>query len=225
MARTGRPKAKLDVNADERAELERLARRARTNRHLALRAKIILACSTGASNVDVGARLRVSNVTVGKWRRRFIESRVDGLHDDPRPGAPRKISDEDVERVVVKTLETKPKGRTHWSTRNMSKETGLSGTTIGRIWRAFGLKPHVVRSFKLSNDPLFIEKVRDIGEFQESCRLWCTSVWPRKSFHGRFAVDSLERGVRSGLRQTDWTGCQFRVEPAQRSGWRSLAAS
>lgn len=162
MARAGRPKIPLVLTDDEIAELERLARRMRTNRHVALRAKIILKCNEGLSNVAVASRLRVSNVTVGKWRQRFIEQRVAGLYDEPRPGAPRKISDDDVERIVVKTLETKPKGRTHWSTRKMAEAAGISHSTVGRIWRAFGLQPHIVRGFKISNDPLFIEKVRDI---------------------------------------------------------------
>lgn len=162
MAITGRPKAKLEITADERAELERLARRARTNRHLALRAKIILKCDEGLTNLAVSAKLRVSNVTVGKWRRRFVERRVEGLYDEPKPGAPRRITDDEVEAVIVKTLETKPKGRTHWSTRKMAEEAGISHTTVGRIWRTFGLQPHVVRGFKLSDDPLFIEKVRDV---------------------------------------------------------------
>jgi len=162
MATIGRPKARLEITAVERSELERLTRRARTNRHLALRAKIILKCEEGLSNQLVGARLRVSNVTVGKWRMRFIERRVEGLYDEPKPGAPRQVTDDEVEAVIVKTLETKPKGRTHWSTRKMAEEAGLSHTTIGRIWRTFGLQPHVSRSFKLSDDPLFIEKVRDV---------------------------------------------------------------
>lgn len=162
MTRTGRPKVELKLTEDERAELERLARRARTNRHLALRAKIILKCSEGLPNVVVASRLRVSGVTVGKWRRRFIERRADGLYDDPRPGAPRTISDEDVEEVMVKTLETLPKGRTHWSTRAMAEAAGMSHSTVGRIWRTFGLQPQIVQGFKISNDPLFIEKVRDI---------------------------------------------------------------
>lgn len=162
MARTGRPKAELTLTDAEREELGRFARRARTNRDLALRAKIILSCAEGHSNTDVGKRLHVSNKTVGKWRKRFLEARVQGLFDEPRVGAPRKFSDEDVENVVVKTLETKPNGRTHWSTRSMAKAAGMSHATVGRIWRAFGLQPHVVRTFKISNDPQFIEKVRDI---------------------------------------------------------------
>lgn len=162
MARTGRPKAELKLTEEEREQLERFARRARTNRELAHRAKIILACAEGHSNVDVGRRLRTSGKTVGKWRRRFIEKRAEGLLNEPRVGAPRTFSDEDVEEVVVKTLETKPKGRTHWSTREMAKQAGMSRSTVSRIWRAFGLQPHIVRTFKFSNDPQFVEKVRDI---------------------------------------------------------------
>jgi transposase len=129
---------------------------------VALRAKIILKCNEGLTNVAVASKVRTSNVTVGKWRRRFIEQRVAGLYDEPRPGAPRTISDDDVEEIVVKTLESKPKGRTHWSTRKMAQAAGVSHTTVGRIWRTFGLQPHVVKTFKISDDPLFIEKVRDI---------------------------------------------------------------
>ena len=146
----------------ERPELERLARRARTNRHLALRARIVLACATGAANQAVAAKLRTTGTTVGKWRRRFVGGRVAALYDEPRPGAPRTISDDAVERIVVQTLEAKPKGRTHWSTRKMAEAAGISHTTVGRIWRAFGLQPHIVRTFKISDDPLFIEKVRDV---------------------------------------------------------------
>jgi len=162
MARTGRPKAELSVTEVEREELERLARRVRTNRDLALRAKIVLACAEGCSNLEVGGKLHVHEKTVGKWRRRFITQRMEGLFDEPRVGAPRKISDEEVEQIIVKTLESTPKGRTHWSTRSMAKATGLSHSTVGRIWRAFRLQPHIVKSFKVSNDPQFVEKVRDI---------------------------------------------------------------
>lgn len=162
MARTGRPKAKLEITDAEREELERFARRMRINRHLALRAKIILHCSEGLTNVAVGKKLKVSNATVGKWRKRFIEHRVEGLYDEPKPGRPREITDDQVEAVVVKTLETTPKGRTHWSTRKMAEEAGISHSTVGRIWRTFGLQPHVVRTYKVSDDPLFIEKLRDV---------------------------------------------------------------
>lgn len=162
MARTGRPKSELTLTELEREELERLARRTRTNRDLAVRAKIVLACEGGGSNLAVGKRLHVHEKTVGKWRRRFVERRVAGLFDEPRVGAPRKISDDGIEAIIVQTLEMKPKGRTHWSTRSMAKATGLSHATIGRIWRAFRLQPHIVESFKISNDPQFVEKVRDI---------------------------------------------------------------
>lgn len=162
MARTGRPKASLELTDDERCDLERLARRARANRNVALRAKMILLSASGLLNVEVAAKLRCADSTVRRWRKRFLAERVAGLYDEPRPGAPRKISDDDVEDIVVKTLETKPKGRTHWSTRKMAKKAGISHTTVGRIWRTFGLQPHVVKTFKISDDPLFIEKVRDI---------------------------------------------------------------
>lgn len=162
MARTGRPKKALELSIDERSELERLARRARTNRQMALRAKIVLAAAEGASNLAVASRVRCSNVTVGKWRQRFVQQRVQGLYDEPRPGAPRHISDEAVEALIVRTLETKPKGRTHWSTRKMAEKAGISFASVGRIWRAFGLQPHLVLGFKISDDPLFVEKVRDI---------------------------------------------------------------
>jgi len=122
----------------------------------------VLLCADGISNTDVARQLRTSNATVGKWRKRFLEKRVDGLLDEPRPGAPRTIADEEIEKVVVQTLESLPEGRTHWSTRSMAKQVGLSHSTIGRIWRAFGLKPHVSERFQLSKDPLLVEKTRDI---------------------------------------------------------------
>jgi transposase len=132
------------------------------NRDLAFRAKLILACGDELSNTAVARQHRTTNATVGKWRRRFIESRLDGLYDEPRVGGPRSISDEDVEAIIVKTLETTPKGQTHWSTRKMAKKAGISHTMVGRIWRTFGLKPHVSRSFKMSPDPQFVAKVRDV---------------------------------------------------------------
>jgi transposase len=162
MSRVGRPKAALNISDDEREELERLARRSRVNRHVAFRANIVLGCAEGASNIEVARRLRTTNETVGKWRKRFIDMRLAGLLDEERPGAPRKIMDEAIEKVVVQTLESVPKGRTHWSTRSMASNSGLSHSTIGRIWRAFGLQPHRSERFQLSTDPLLIEKVRDI---------------------------------------------------------------
>jgi transposase len=158
----GRPKAALVVTDDERRTLERLTKRAQVNRQMAFRARVILACADGTPNNMVALRYRTTNATVGKWRNRFIASRLDGLYDEPRVGAPRTISDDDVEAVIVKTLETKPVGETHWSTRSMAAQAGMSHTMVGRIWRAFGLKPHVTESFKLSPDPQLVEKVRDI---------------------------------------------------------------
>lgn len=157
-----RPKVEIELSQDERNELEGLARRARVNRHVALRAKMILASASGLSDVAVAAKLRVSNVTVGTWRKRFAKDRLDGLYDEPRVGGPRKITDDQTEAIVVQTLETSPKGRTHWSTRKMAAKAGISHSSVGRIWRAHGLKPHIVRGFKLSNDPQFIAKVRDV---------------------------------------------------------------
>jgi transposase len=162
MPRTGRPKTQLTLTDDERNELERLAARARVNRNVAFRARIVLACAEGGTNRAVAHRLRGEEHTVGKWRKRFIEERVAGLYDEPRVGAVRQITDDQVEAIVVKTLETKPKGRTHWSTRKMAANVGLSPSTIGRIWRTFGLKPHVSKTYKLSDDPQFVPKVRDI---------------------------------------------------------------
>ena len=162
MPRTGRPKAELTVTAEEGEQLERWARRARSAQALALRSKMILRCADGADNQTVAAGLGVTSATVGKWRRRFVARGLDGLVDEPRPGGPRTVSDEQVEQVVVDTLERAPRDATHWSRSAMAAETGLSRSTVGRIWRAFGLKPHLVDTFKLSTDPLFIEKVRDV---------------------------------------------------------------
>jgi transposase len=162
MARTGRPKVLLEVSDEERAQLESWARRRTSAQALAQRSRIVLACASGASNSEVATRERVSAATVGKWRARFVRDRLDGLVDEPRSGRPRSISDAQVEDVLVRTLETQPKGATHWSTRSMAAEAGLSREAVGRIWRAFGLQPHRVETWKLSKDPLFIDKVRDI---------------------------------------------------------------
>jgi transposase len=163
MARAGRPKIEiLTLTVEERGALERLAARPRSARHLAFRAKIVLRCADGMSNKDVARELRAHRVTVGTWRSRFVADRLDGLFDEPRPGAARTISDEAIEAVVTKTLESTPRGRTHWSTRSMAKNVGLSHSSIGRIWRAFGLQPHRTESVRLSQDPLLVEKVRDI---------------------------------------------------------------
>lgn len=162
MARTGRPKAELIVTDAERGELERLARRARSARNLSFRARVVLQCAGGLSNEQVAHELKTGPHTVSKWRRRFIERRMEGLFDEPRPGGKREISDDRIEEVIVATLESTPKGATHWSTREMAEKMNLSHSTIGRIWRAFGLQPHRAESFQLSKDPLLIEKVRDI---------------------------------------------------------------
>jgi transposase len=150
------------LSDEERATLERWARRPKSAQALALRCRIILACADGGYVHEVAERLGVNPHTVGKWRRRFQADRLDGLSDEPRPGAPRTVSDDDVEAVIVKTLEETPVDATHWSTRSMAKAAGMSQSAVSRIWRAFGLKPHLVDTFKLSPDPLFVEKVRDI---------------------------------------------------------------
>jgi transposase len=129
---------------------------------LALRCRIVLGCAAGASNLEVARELGVSRATVGKWRSRFVARRLDGLSDEPRPGVPRSISDDKVEEVVVKTLEAMPKDATHWSTRSLAKQVGISPASVGRIWAAFGLQPWRSETFKLSTDPLFVEKVKDI---------------------------------------------------------------
>ena len=147
---------------EERETLQRWARRAKSSQALAQRCRIVLGCAAGKSNKEVAAEVGVWPQTVCKWRQRFVESRLDGLTDEPRPGAPRTIDDERIELVVVSTLERHPADATHWSRASMAKESGLSKSTVGRIWKAFGLKPHLVDTFKLSNDPQFIDKVRDV---------------------------------------------------------------
>lgn len=159
---SGRLKQGISLTEEQRETLERWTRRPTTAQALALRARILLACAKGGSDTAIAEELGVYRMTIGKWRHRFLKLGVDGLLDEPRPGAPRKISDADVERVIAKTLETKPRGATHWSTRSMARETAMSQSAISRIWRAFGLQPHRSETFKLSKDPLFIEKVRDI---------------------------------------------------------------
>ena len=162
MGERGRPKRELVLSDDERETLERWARRPNSAQALALRCRIVLACAEGGTNVEVARRLGIHDDTVGRWRRRFIDRRLDGLHDEPRPGKPRSISDEAVERVIVKTLEETPPNATHWSTRSLAQAVGMNQTAVSRIWRAFGLKPHLAETFKLSPDPQFIDKVRDI---------------------------------------------------------------
>jgi transposase-like protein/transposase len=163
MPRTGRPKAELVLTDGERRELERVARRSKSSQALALRCGIVLACAEpGATNTKVAAELGISQPTVGKWRARFIEQRLEGLEDEPRVGRPPSISLDRVERVLVDTLESKPANATHWSRASMASRSGLSKSTVGRIWRDFELKPHLTDGFKISTDPQFVEKVVDV---------------------------------------------------------------
>jgi transposase len=158
----GRPLEPLVLSEDERAELRALAARRKTAQALALRARIVLLAGDGITNKEVAARLAIDPVTVGKWRRRFLADRLDGLRDEPRCGAPRTVEDARIEAVIVRTLESLPADATHWSSRGMAKASGLSTSTVQRIWRAFGLQPHRAETFKLSTDPDFVTKVRDI---------------------------------------------------------------
>jgi transposase len=160
--RPGRPTTPVMLTAEERTTLEQWSRRPKTAQALADRARIVLGCAAGETHTALARRLRLTKQTVGKWRARFLATRLDGLLDEPRPGAPRTITDVDVERVLTRTLETTPADATHWSTRSMASACGLSRSTVHRIWRAFALQPHRTETFKLSKDPLFIEKVRDI---------------------------------------------------------------
>ena len=162
-APVGRPKADLVLSEDERARLTRWARRAKTAQYLAMRAKIVLACAEGVMNKQVAADLGVDESTVDRWRARFVAGRLKGLHDEPRPGRPPSVRLDQVEDVIVATLESLPGKDTHWSRASMAAHSGLSRSTIGRIWKDFGLKPHLQDSFKLSTDPFFVEKVVDVA--------------------------------------------------------------
>jgi transposase len=160
--RTGRPKKPLEVPAEDREKLSLIARRPKSSQAMAMRARIVLSCEQGMSNSEVARKVHVTGATVGKWRERFREFGLDGLLDEPRVGAPRRITDRQIEEVVTKTLESMPANSTHWSTRLMAEQMGLSQNAIVRIWHAFGLQPHRVENFKFSTDPQFVEKVRDI---------------------------------------------------------------
>ena len=162
MARTGRPKQLLVLDASERELLERLARRPRTEQRLAVRSRIVLRCADGLDNIAVAAEVGVDPTTVGKWRRRFLAERLEGLSDAPRPGVPRSVLDDKVGEIVRQTIEETPPNATHWSRASLAARNGVSPSTVGRIWRAFGLKPHLIETFKISTDPFFVEKVRDV---------------------------------------------------------------
>lgn len=162
MVRMGRPKATLVLSEEDRARLESVIRRSTSPQSLVARARIVLLCSSGLDNRDVAEQLETTEQTVGKWRKRFIAGGFEGLFDSPRSGGPRSIDDEAIAKLIKRTLETSPKNATHWSTRSMARKTGISHMTVARIWRAFGLKPHRVDSFSLSDDPFFVEKVRDV---------------------------------------------------------------
>jgi len=162
MTRTGRPKQELILTSEERDQLSRWVRRASSAQSLALRSRIVLACADGGDNTAVAQRLQCSRMTVGKWRTRFIERRLDGLLDEERTGRPPTISVDQVEDVIVRTLESTPANATHWTRAKMAERTGLSKSTIGEIWRKFDLRPHRVDHFKLSTDPLFIDKLYDV---------------------------------------------------------------
>jgi transposase len=169
--RKGRPLAPLLLAVGDRAQLVAWSKRPKTAQALAMRSRIVLLAADGLSNTAIASQLHTMQHTVGKWRRRYLESGLDGLVDEPRPGTSNKLSDQDVERVLALTLESTPADATHWSTRSMAKRAGLSRASIHRIWRAFSLAPHRSETFKLSKDPLFIDKVRDI----------VASIWPRRS--------------------------------------------
>src|SRR5712692_2629737 len=153
----------LVLSEDERRRLENWVKRRSTAQGLALRARIVLACAQGGSNLAVAARLGVNRKTVSRWRARFLRGRLDGLTDDPRPGVPRTITDARVEEVVVRTLEEVPEGATHWSKRELARKAGISATSVQQIWRAFGLQPWRTETFKVSPDPLLVPKIRDVA--------------------------------------------------------------
>ena len=157
-----RPKQPIALSDEERGKLQEWARRPKTAQRLALRARIVLGCAEGLENRQVARQLRITDQTVCKWRERFRTARLEGLADEPRPGAPRKISDAQVEALITRTLESPPPNASHWSTRTMAEAIGMSQSAVSRVWRAFSLQPHRVETFKLSADPFFVEKVRDV---------------------------------------------------------------
>jgi transposase len=200
-----RPLEPLVLSETERAELSALAARRKTAQALALRARIVLLAGDGVANKEIAAKLGIDPATVGKWRRRFLADQLEGLRDEPRSGAPRTVDDARIEAVIVRTLESLPDGATHWSSRGMAKASGLSTSTVQRIWRAFGLQPHRAETFKLSADPDFVAKVRDIvGLVQglplhpgQACGLGAGHAFKRVSHgqepHGGPAIPPMRR--------------------------------
>ncbi len=160
--RTGRPKQPLHLAPEDKEKLTGLSRRPKTAQRVALRSKIVLRAAEGRSNREIARGLGITGATVGRWRERFRLQGMEGLSDEPRPGTPRKISDAQVEEAVTRTLESVPAAATHWSTRSLALQVGLSQSAVVRIWHAFGLQPHGSETFKLSTDPFLVEKVRDI---------------------------------------------------------------
>jgi len=210
----GRPKAELILKDTEREQLMSWARRRKTSQALALRSRIVLECAKGAENKTVAQRLAITPQTVSKWRTQFVSMWLDGLVDAPRSGAPRTIEDTEVDALIARTLESTPKDATHWSTRGMAKEMGMSQSAVSRIWQAFGLQPHRQETFKLSTDPLFVEKTRDIvGLYMpHRCRPWCCVSMRRVKFrhwtepslfcHWRSASPSDARMITCGMVQS-----------------------
>ena len=180
-ARRGRPTVAIVLDGEERETLERWARRPKSSQALALQCRIVLGAAEGRPNNEIAAGLGCHPATVSKWRRRFAERRLDGLCDDPRPGPPRTIDDAAVERVIVLTLESTPTDAMNWSVRSMAKAAGISPSSVHAIWQAFGLKPHLAEEFKLSPDPQFIDKVRDVaGLYLNPPRQrWCCA-WTKR---------------------------------------------
>jgi transposase len=191
----GKTAVAIDLTEIDRRELESLASRRKTAQGLAQRARIVLLAAAGAENKDISLRVGAAPNTVGKWRRRFAERRIDGLLDEPRPGAPRQIGDDAIAETIRLTLETTPRDATHWSLRSMARAVGFAPSTIHRIWKAFNLQPHRTETFKLSTDPLFVDKVRDIVGLYlappERALVLCVD---EKRSHGEWvAIDALGR--------------------------------
>jgi transposase len=214
--RTGRPIPPLELNDGERAALQNWALRPKSAQALATRARMILLCAAGNTNTQVAGKLHLRIQTVGKWRQRFIDQRLDGLLDEPRPGTPRKVSDAEVERVLTMTLESRPKDATHWSTRSLAVQCGLSRSTVSRIWQAFALQPHRSETFKLSKDPLFIEKVRDIvGALLEPARPCSGAVRGREIADSSVGSDPTAAAHAARTSRTP--------HPRLRAAWHDLA--